>query len=83
VIGSRTGGIPDIIEHGRTGLLFDPGDATALAQLMLETLTKKNDARERAQTAFKKVRQHHTVEAMGRNILRIYQLHHQLKLETQ
>jgi glycosyltransferase involved in cell wall biosynthesis len=83
VIGSRTGGIPDIIEHGRTGLLFDPGDATALAQLMLETLTKKNDARERAQTAFKKVRQHHTVEAMGRNILRIYQLHHQLKIETQ
>jgi glycosyltransferase involved in cell wall biosynthesis len=83
VIGSRTGGIPDIIEHGRTGLLFDPGDAVALSERMLETLALETDASERARTALEKVRQHHTIDAMGRNILRIYQLHHQLKIETQ
>ncbi|UYI48538.1 glycosyltransferase family 4 protein [Vibrio natriegens] len=31
VIGTNTGGIPDIIEHGDNGLLIDPGNADALA----------------------------------------------------
>jgi glycosyltransferase involved in cell wall biosynthesis len=31
VIASRTGGIPEFIEDGRTGLLVEPGDASALA----------------------------------------------------
>lgn len=83
VIGSRTGGIPDIIEHNITGLLFDPGDADTLAKFMLNTLSRKTAAQERALNAFKKVQKDHTIEAMGRNILRIYQLHHQLKLEKQ
>jgi glycosyltransferase involved in cell wall biosynthesis len=30
-IGSRTGGIPEVIEEGRTGLLVPPGDSAALA----------------------------------------------------
>ena len=31
VIAARTGGIPEVIEHGRTGLLFPPNDAASLA----------------------------------------------------
>jgi glycosyltransferase involved in cell wall biosynthesis len=81
VIGSKTGGIPDIIEHRITGLLFDPGDADTLATLMLETLFQETATRERAETAFKKVLKNHTIEAMGRNILRIYHLHHRLNPE--
>ncbi|MTK64683.1 MAG: glycosyltransferase family 4 protein [Methanobacterium sp.] len=34
VIGSNIGGIPEFIEPGRTGLLFPPGDSTALAAIM-------------------------------------------------
>lgn len=34
VIASRTGGIPEFIEAGRTGLLVEPGDAAALATLI-------------------------------------------------
>jgi glycosyltransferase involved in cell wall biosynthesis len=34
VIASRTGGIPELIEDGRTGLLVEPGDAAALATQM-------------------------------------------------
>ncbi len=83
VIGSRTGGIPDIIEHDRTGLLFDPGDADTLAGLILETLSREFDTQNRVNTAREKVQEFHTIDAMGKNILRIYQLHHQLNLEKQ
>jgi glycosyltransferase involved in cell wall biosynthesis len=32
VIGSRTGGIPEIVKDGHNGLLFEPGNARQLAQ---------------------------------------------------
>lgn len=34
VIGTDSGGIPEIIQHLRTGLLFSPGDYESLATLM-------------------------------------------------
>jgi glycosyltransferase involved in cell wall biosynthesis len=34
VVATRTGGIPDIVAHGRTGLLVPPGDSAALAAAM-------------------------------------------------
>jgi glycosyltransferase involved in cell wall biosynthesis len=34
VIGSRIGGIPELVREGSTGLLFEPGDAAALADIM-------------------------------------------------
>lgn len=32
VVASQTGGIPDIVHHGETGLLFPPGDSETLAR---------------------------------------------------
>lgn len=36
VIGTNAGGVPEIIEHGKTGLLFEPGDAEDLANKLIE-----------------------------------------------
>jgi glycosyltransferase involved in cell wall biosynthesis len=33
-VASRTGAIPELIEHGRSGLLFPPGDVDALAEAL-------------------------------------------------
>jgi glycosyltransferase involved in cell wall biosynthesis len=38
VVGGRAGGIPDIVEDGRNGLLVEPGDAAALAEAVLRIL---------------------------------------------
>jgi GT2 family glycosyltransferase/glycosyltransferase involved in cell wall biosynthesis len=34
VVGSRIGGIPELIDDGRNGLLFEPGDANGLARAL-------------------------------------------------
>ncbi|MBW3539112.1 MAG: glycosyltransferase [Planctomycetes bacterium] len=42
VIGSRVGGIPEVIEAGKTGWLVPPGDGTALARGVAEVLDDRN-----------------------------------------
>ena len=39
VVGSRVGGIPEVVADGRTGLLVPPGDPSALAEA-LNTLVR-------------------------------------------
>jgi glycosyltransferase involved in cell wall biosynthesis len=39
VVASRVGGIPDIVEDGRTGLLVPPGDAATLADALVRALS--------------------------------------------
>ncbi|MCF8078451.1 MAG: glycosyltransferase family 4 protein [Desulfobacterales bacterium] len=40
VIGSRTGGITDLIKHGENGYLFEPGNAAELAKFIIEIAQK-------------------------------------------
>jgi glycosyltransferase involved in cell wall biosynthesis len=42
VIGSNLGAIPEFVEDGATGVLFPPGDAASLAELMLVLAAAKN-----------------------------------------
>ena len=44
VIATRVGGIPEIIENGRTGLLFDSGEEVALTAGLCELLTNRDRA---------------------------------------
>lgn len=41
VVGSRVGGIPDIVEDGATGILVPPGDAAALADALVSVLSDR------------------------------------------
>jgi glycogen(starch) synthase len=59
VVAARVGGLPEVVEHGRTGFVVEPGDHVALAQALqylLANFTEADsmgwDARARARERF-------------------------------
>jgi len=56
VIATRVGGIPDIVEDGRTGLLVVPDDAEAAAQAMQKLLSDAHRWQELAQAGMTSAR---------------------------
>lgn len=59
VVAARAGGLPEVIEDGRTGLIVPSGDAPALAKAIVTLLTDQQErtqmgsaGRERARTKF-------------------------------
>ncbi len=73
VIGSMSGGIPNIISHEDTGLLFRMDDEADLSEKLLQTLKDETASQIRAEKALKRVKDHHTIDAMGNKVLKIYQ----------
>ncbi len=45
VVASRLGAMAEMIEHGVTGLLFDPGDATDLARTVRQAIAEPDRLR--------------------------------------
>lgn len=55
VVASALSGIPELIEHGRTGLLVEPGDGVALAAAIRRIITHPAEAEELGRRAREKV----------------------------
>ena len=72
VIGTRVGGMPDIVEDGITGMIVEPGNASALATAIAETLNFPEKTGRRAERAFQFVAKNHTIDAMGKRTLDLY-----------
>jgi glycosyltransferase involved in cell wall biosynthesis len=72
VIGSRIGGLPELIRNGRTGVLFEPGDAVGLASAMRGLLTGEIRLPDLARDA-SALAEAHTVERMVDTYLEHYQ----------
>jgi len=64
VIASNGGGFPEIIDHGKNGFLFAPGDADELAQYIAIMLQQPDLRRKMGEAARKKVEQQFTKEKM-------------------
>jgi glycosyltransferase involved in cell wall biosynthesis len=57
VIASRIGGIPELVDHGRTGFLFDPGNAQDLANRMREFIDRPALIRDFGENAWPVIRE--------------------------
>ncbi len=42
VIGTRVGGVPDLVSHGENGLLYEPGNVEALRECLLKLVKDEN-----------------------------------------
>lgn len=71
VIGSRIGGIPELVNEGSTGFLFEPGDAAGLATIM-HRLATGDLALQSLEEATQRVAERHAIDRMIEAYLRHY-----------
>jgi glycosyltransferase involved in cell wall biosynthesis len=73
VVASRIGGIPDIVEDGRTGLLTPPGDATAIARALLTLLDEPVRRKAIGEAARVHVEEHFDAMKWARRLRMLYE----------
>jgi glycosyltransferase involved in cell wall biosynthesis len=69
VVAARSGAFPELIEEGRTGLLFEPGDAAGLAQALERLVRDAGLRRELGEAARAHVGARFTIENMTQRFL--------------
>jgi colanic acid/amylovoran biosynthesis glycosyltransferase len=69
VVSTRVSGIPELIEHGRSGLLSEPGDAQGLAHCVEQLLSDPAAARDMAILARRKVEQEFDIATEAAKLL--------------
>jgi glycosyltransferase involved in cell wall biosynthesis len=73
IVASDVGGIPEIIEHGRNGLLVPPGDPQALAVAIQELIDDPERARVLAVNARQTAFERFSAEAMASAYMALYE----------
>lgn len=55
IVTTRFGGIPNVVEGGKTGIVVPPKDSRALARAIIQILTQKNLAREYVSNGYERL----------------------------
>jgi len=72
VVGSRIGGIPEMIDHGKTGMLFAMGDAGRLAECIGNLWSDKSLCRQMGHAARNKVEREFSSERHYEHLMELY-----------
>ncbi len=72
VVATEVGGVVDIIENGRTGLMVAPCDPQSMAEAVIKIYRDPILARSMAENAYAKVKEKYNVELMVNNTLDVY-----------
>ncbi|MGY1691474.1 glycosyltransferase family 4 protein [Geodermatophilus sp. SYSU D01105] len=72
VVASAIGGIPELVDDGRTGLLVPPGDAGALAGALTRLVTHPAEAAAMGRAGWSRVRERHDPAAHVTALRRVY-----------
>ncbi|TKJ33554.1 MAG: hypothetical protein CEE38_20565 [Planctomycetes bacterium B3_Pla] len=76
VVGSRIGSIPELVKHGETGLLFEPGDSDALAEKMQWMIDHPEDCSRMGQNARALVEKKYNPELHYKGLMEIFESFH-------
>ncbi|MDD5282082.1 MAG: GT4 family glycosyltransferase PelF [Candidatus Omnitrophica bacterium] len=72
VVATKVGGVIDIIEDGKNGLLVPPADHKSMADAILRIYENTQLAQNLAENAYVKIKEKYTVELMVKNTLDVY-----------
>jgi glycosyltransferase involved in cell wall biosynthesis len=72
VIATKAGGVPEIIDEGRTGLMFPPGDCEALAAAILDLLADRARAARFGEAGFQRVNERFHIARNAEQTVRLY-----------
>jgi glycogen(starch) synthase len=72
VIGTTVGGIPEVVEDGKTGVLVPPSDPPALAAAIIRLLSNRPLRRELGEAGRRRVEQHFTTTRMAAQVEGLY-----------
>jgi glycosyltransferase involved in cell wall biosynthesis len=72
VITSNVGGVPYMVEHGRTGLLFESDNDSDMADQMLWALSHQSESLQIIKNAKEEVKQY-SWEVVGQQIKSLYE----------
>jgi glycosyltransferase involved in cell wall biosynthesis len=72
VVATSAGGIPEVVEHGVTGLLVPPHDAGALADAIVALLRDEPRRRRMGEAGLARVRARFSVDRMVDETLAVY-----------
>ena len=73
ILASQVGGVGEVIEDGRSGLLVGPGDPQELGRKILWALEHPTEMRAYAEAARRTVREKFGAEAMAAAMGRVYE----------
>jgi glycosyltransferase involved in cell wall biosynthesis len=72
VLGTSVGGLPELIEHGRTGYVVRPAEPEALAARLRDLVQNADRRRTMGIAGQARAREHFSVERMTRSLTQIY-----------
>jgi glycosyltransferase involved in cell wall biosynthesis len=72
VVASNTGGIPEMVDAGRTGFLVEPGNATALAETLARLAASAPLRAEMGRAGREVVESRFTIETSVRRLVEVY-----------
>jgi lipopolysaccharide heptosyltransferase II len=72
VVASRVGGVIDIIEDKKTGLLVSPADPAGIAEAALKIFKDPQLSRSLAENAYEKVKEKYGIELMAESTINVY-----------
>jgi lipopolysaccharide heptosyltransferase II len=73
VVATAVGGVVDIIDNAKTGLLVPPADPAVMADAIIKIFKDKDLAQEMAENGYKKVKEKYNLELMVKNTLDVYE----------
>jgi len=73
IVSTRVGGVPELLEHGRHGLLVEPRDPAALAEAVGKLLREPGEAVRLGREARERQRSEYSLAAMVRRVEALYE----------